>query len=448
MSKSLLIKIKYNSYIFIPMICIFFWAIVSLIKDDFNILGASDFPAIYYAAKYIFTKPELVYSDAIVPPYPYTPCIATIFAPIALLPLETAHWIYLIITLILSYLLIINFDQILKIKHIERKLHRLIFLLAISNGLRYVQLFDYLTSKMWTAFFLIYFLRREIEFRELNKNRDNLKFKFIQWMILIFSIGISPQFFFLIFLYLFYNIKFREIFSKKQIKIYFLMIVVFFIQNFMFIIIFLVAPESITFFFGGSWRGRHMIYRPNLTYEYLVENRVRLPADTLSHIFLVLSLYFDLSALNYDLLLPSLIIMSIITILIHFKKKLSLEEKFGYFAIFSLFFNTMIAPRYYIVLLPFIAILFINKMKDCEKIMEFIKLNSLLLLGLICIVILYFIPEIHYLLRVFPILYHVPIGFLILRQTFVYAILTSTIIILNKKYKLLSKEIELIESDL
>jgi len=438
MSKSLLIKIKKNSYLLIPMICIFFWALVSLIKDDFNILGASDFPAIYYAAKYMFTKPELVYSDAISPPYPYTPCIATIFAPIALLPFETAHWIYFFITLILSYLLIINFDQILKIKKIERKLYRLFFLLAISNGLRYVQLFDYLTSKMWTAFFLIYFLRREIEFRESNKNRDNLKFKFIQWMILIFAIGISPQFFFLIFLYLFYNIKFREIFSKKQIKIYFLMIVVFFIQNFMFLIILVVSPESINYFFGGSWRGRSRVYWPNLNYVQIVEQRIRFPADTLSHIFLVLSLYFDLSALKFNLLLPSLILMSFITLLIHFKKYIMIEEKFGYFALFCLFFYTMIAIRYYIVLLPFIAILLINKMKDCEELMEFVKSNFLLILGLICIIILYFIPEIHYLLRVFPILYNVPIVFLLLRQTFVYLILTTTIFILNKKYKLSS----------
>ena len=390
----------------------------------------------------MFTNPELVYSDAIVPPYPYAPCIATLFAPIALLPFEIAHWIYLIMIYILAVLLLINFDKILQIKGIENKLYRLIFLISISNGLRYIQLFDYLTSKMWTAFFLILFIRREIEYRELNKDRESFKFNFTQWMILIFSIGISPQLFFLIFIYLFYNIKLREIFSKKQIQIYFLMILVFLIQNFMFLIILLISPESIIYFFGGSWRGRHSVYWPNLNYDRLVEQRVRLPADTLSHIFLVLSLYFDLSALKFDLLFPSLILMSFITLVIHFKKYLVIEEKFGYFALSSLFFNTMIAPRYYIVLLPFIAILLIDKLNDCEKFMEFVKLNLILILGLICIIILYFIPEIHYLLRVFPILYNVPIVFLLLRQTFVYIVLTTTIFILNKKYKLSSLNIQ------
>lgn len=422
------------------MSCIFFWAMISLIKDNFNILGASDFKAIYYAAQYIFTKPELVYSDAILPAYPYTPCIATLFAPIALLPFETAHWIYFAITLILAYFLIINFDQILKIKNVENKLYRVLFLLAISNGLRYVQLFDYLTSKMWTAFFLIYFIRREIEYRELNKDRDTLKFKFTQWMILIFAIGISPQFGFLIFLYLFYNVKSKEIFTKKQIQIYLLVVIVFFIQNFMFVVIFLVAPEGILAFFGGSYRGRKRVYWPNLTYEILVKSRTRLPSDTISHIFHVLSLYFDLSALNFDLLLPSLIIMSIITILIHFKNNLNIEEKFGFFSLFSLFFYTMLAPRYYIVLLPLIAILMIDKIEECEGLIDFVKVNLLLLFGLACIVILYFIPEIHYLLRVIPLLYNVPIALLLLRQTFVYIALA---IIIFKIYRRQNHKLEL-----
>lgn len=433
MIKSFFSKIKSNLYLLIPMCCIFFWALVSLIKDNFNPLGASDFPAIYFAAKYIFTKPELVYSDAISPPYPYTPFIATIFAPIALLPIKTAHWVYLFITLILSYLLIINFDQILKMKNIERKLHRLFFLLAISNGLRYVQLFDYLTSKMWTAFFLIYFLRREIEYRELNKERESFKFKFTQWMILIFSIGITPQFFFLIILYLFYNVKFKEIFTRKQIQIYILMILVFFIQNFMFIIIFLVSPESILFFFGGSWRGRHTIYNPNLTYEYLVENRVRLPVDTLSHIFHVLSLYFDLSSFNFDLLFPSLILMSITTILIHLKTNLKIEEKFGLFSLFSLFFYTLIAPRYYIVLLPLIEILFIKEIEDRENFMEYVKTNFLIILGLFCIILLYFMPEIHYLARVIPFLYNIPIALLLIRSTVIYIVLAVVVLRIYKK---------------
>ena len=447
MYQSLFSKIKDKSYLLIPMSCIFFWAMISLIKDDFNILGASDFKAIYYAAQYLFVKPELVYSDAIMPHYPYTPCIATLLYPLGLLSFETAHWVYFVITLILSGFLIVNFDQILKIKKVEKKLYRILFLLAISNGLRYVQLFDYLTSKMWTAFFLILFIRREIEYRELNKNRDNIKFKFTQWMILIFAIGISPQFFFLIFLYLFYNVNFKEIFTKKQIQTYILIIIVFLIQNFMFVVIFLVAPEGIIFFFGGSWRGRKRVYWPNLTYEHLVENRIRLSSDTLSHIFHVLSLYFDLSALNFDLLLPSLILMSFTTLLLHLKKNLKLEEKFGLFALFALFFYTMVPPRYYIVLLPLIAILLIDKVEDCGSLIEFVQANFLLLLSLACIIILYFIPEIHYLLRVIPLLYNVPIVLLLLRQTFVYIILAITIFLINRKYKLLSKEIESIKSE-
>ena len=202
MTNKILDELSQRFYLLVPMACIVFWALISLLKDNFNILPAADFPAIYYAARYIFTNPELVYTDAVHPLYPYTPCIATIFVPLALLPFEIAHWIYLFILLILAEFLIIIFDKILQLKNIVNKKHRFLFLLAISNGLRYVQLFDYLTAKMFTAFFLLLFLKREIKFRELNKDINNLKFKFTQIMILIFAIGLSPQFAFLIPLYL------------------------------------------------------------------------------------------------------------------------------------------------------------------------------------------------------------------------------------------------------
>ncbi|MFX1392088.1 MAG: hypothetical protein ACFFAH_00810 [Promethearchaeota archaeon] len=420
-------EIKNRSYLIIPLSCIIIYAFISLIKDNFNPVGASDFPAFYGAAKYIFTHPEFVYSERVDPQYPYTPALATILAPLALLPYEIAIWIFLIINVILAEIMIILFDEILRLKNVKNKIYRLLFLLVISNGLRYVQQFDLLTSKLITAFFLILFLKREIEYRELNKDRSKIKFKFIQYMYLIFAISITPQFIFLIFLYVFYNISLKDLLRIEQIKTYLIIILVFLIQNFMIFSIIYADPNSINTFLGGTWRGRHSP-RP-LTYSEIVENRMRLPVDSLTHVFQVLVYYYNI---DVDLLIPSMVIMSIVTIIIHLRKNLPLEVKFGFFALFSLFFYTLIALRYYIVILPLIAILFINKIEEREEFNEFIKDNFILLIGLFCIVVLYFIPEIHYLLRLFPIFYNVPIQLLHIRSTIVYIILAITIFFLYR----------------
>ena len=55
---------------------------------------------------------------------------------------------------------------------------------------------------------------------------------------IIFAIGTTPQYAFLILLYLFYNVNLKEIFSRAQMKKYGLLISAFLIQNFMMIIIY------------------------------------------------------------------------------------------------------------------------------------------------------------------------------------------------------------------
>ena len=52
--------------------------------------------------------------------------------------------------------------------------------------------------------------------------------------------------------------------------------------------------------------------------------------------------------------------MTIITIIIHSRKSLSIEKKFGYWALLALFFFTSTESRYLANLLPLVAILFLD----------------------------------------------------------------------------------------
>jgi len=430
-------KLKNWLYLFIPICCILFWAFIALYKDGFTLIPAADFPTFYYVAQLIFTQPEQIYFLE-VQPYTYTPFFATIIAPIALLTFEQAHLFYFFLILILTELCLVLFNQILQIKNISNKFHRFLYLVALSNGIIFVQMFDTLTGRIFTAFGLLWFLKREIKFRELNKDTSDLKFIFIQMMILIFAIGMTLQYIFLIFLYLFQKVKFKEIFSKIQIKRYLILIATFFIQNFMIIVIFLISPQAIQNLLGGSWRGERSlsISRSKLTYSYIERERPRDPVDGITIIIYVLSIYYDLSNIDINLLYLSVIFMSIITIIINSLKKLTIENKFGLWALLSLFFFTFTQDRYFVGLLPLISLLFINyDFVKSEKIIEFVKKNYLILIGLINIILLYSMPPIHYLIRVFPFIYNVPIGLLFMRYIFIYLIIIFDLILLNRKKK-------------
>ncbi|MFX0139962.1 MAG: hypothetical protein ACFFDN_40345, partial [Candidatus Hodarchaeota archaeon] len=185
----------------IPLSCIALMAFIALAKDGFTLIPASDIQGFYYAARIIFTQPDQIYyfRDKNLQPYVYTPFFATILAPMGLfLSYEDAHWFFFFLILIITELCLVLFNRILVLKNVNNKYHRLIILIVLSNGIIFVQMFDCLTGRIFTAFGLIWFLKREIEYRELNKNRNNLKFVFTQMMILVFAIGMTPPYIFLL----------------------------------------------------------------------------------------------------------------------------------------------------------------------------------------------------------------------------------------------------------
>jgi len=81
-----------------------------------------------------------------------------------------------------------------------------------------------------------------------------------------------------------------------------------------------------------------------------------------------------------------------------------------------------------------ILILFLEyRIEPAEYLFDFVKKNFLLLIGLACIMLLYLMPPIHYLIRKFPFLMNIPIAILFLKYTYIYIVLTIDLYLLNKK---------------
>ncbi len=441
-------KIKDSLFLFVPLGCILLWAFITLAKDNFSLTsegGAADFDVFYNVSKLIFTKPELIYfyGDD---PYVYLPFFAVLLWPMGFFTFEQAHYIYFSVLVISAVLIVITVNKILLLKKINNKFHRFLFLIAISNGLVYMNQFDALTGSMLPGFVLILFLEREIKYRVSNKNLTEPKFVFIQMMLLIFVIGVFLQFFFLIIIYLFQNTSnVKDLFKKDQMKRYLFLISAFLIQNFMLIIIFLKRPDFINHFIGATWRGERggSISKDIYDYSFILKTRFDFQVDGLSSIYYVGFLYFDLSFIEPLIFIISVTIISIITLILTFIKNLEIEKRFGWWALFSLFFYTLIFMRYFVFILPMILILFMDYYNETTKnIVVFIRKNFFMLLGLISIALLYFMPPIHFLLRISPLVWNVPIVLLILRWLFVYSLIFFLLIVLSykaTKLKILNK---------
>lgn len=435
--KLVLDYLKEKWYLIIPIICIFFWALLSIIKDNFYIYNAADFDWFYYASKNIFSDPVHVFSPSSPEDYNYAPSIVTIFGVIvAIFSFKASAWILFICLFIAAVFSIVEFNKILILYKVDNKIHRFLYLIVLSNGLRFIQLFDVLQTKIIVAFLLLLFLRREIQIRHSADKPNDFKFRFTQMMILIFAIGLVPHYaLFLIIIYLFHGITLKEIFKKEQIKKYLLMIVVFLIQNFMYIVVFILSPKELLYIFGYMSQGSRT-FPQNITYSDLELINFKLPPDALSTFFHIVNLYIDLTFLHFNILLVISILSLLITsIVLSAKKNLNIEQKFGYIALFSLFLNVYYHVRDLNLLLPLVALLFIINLKNEKKVLNFIRNNVIWIFGLALISILYFVPPLYFLVKYFPFISSVPFIILFLIMPIIYIFIVLALLLLRNKKK-------------
>ncbi|MFX0141080.1 MAG: hypothetical protein ACFFDN_46005, partial [Candidatus Hodarchaeota archaeon] len=327
---SIISLIKRNLYLLIPIAMLSLWALISLIKDNFSLLDSCDFPIFYYGGKHIYTKPEKIpYGHG----YWWTVNFAVAFSLISLFEYEIALWIFFFIIYMCGVLFIREFNKILILKNVNSKFNRVLFLSIISNGIYIMQTFDYLQKKFISLFLILLFIRREIEIRTKDNNYNNIKFQIIQLNILIFALGMEPQFASIGIIYLLNNKSIKSIFSKSQFKKYILVILIFIGQNFMF----LVYPDLIFRFLDGitavpSRTNISHIDLNTITPEEVIKERLEFNRCSMVMILLILGIDAPVGII-------SLILIALFTIIISFKKNLLFEKKIGYFALFSLFFS-------------------------------------------------------------------------------------------------------------
>jgi len=429
-------------YIIIPLISFLIWPFLLLYYYNFSPVPV-DYHTFYTAGKYIFTDPEIVYRGALPTRmrFYYLPIFACVFFPLSLFEYKISMWIYFFILIIIYWLSTIELNKILILKGVNEKFSRFLILMVFSNGLRMWQMFNHLQVKWIVMFFILIFIRREIEKRKAGEEEFSFKFFFIQMNLLFFAISMSPQLIFIIFIYIFNNIRFKTIFNKIQLYKYLLGIVAFVLQNFMF----LIFPKMFYYYLTGASNYPFGLLRIDfniwdVTHKEVIEDRV---------IFTKCSFPLIMQLLNLqDVVgLISLILIISFTILLCLKNNLSIEDKYGYFMLFSLFFNIFfIITRNLSIVIPFVMLLFVNKIqeldnsKNLRSLIDYLKNNYQFIIGLMTISFMNFYPEMHLLLRVIPILKIIPVPILALNWTFDYIILLIIVISIRKNG--LSKDIE------
>ncbi len=357
-------KLKSNIYLIIPIFCIGLWCLYNLIHCNFTPFK-NDFTNFYLGGQRILNNPTNLYKPF--GKYTYTPALGTLFSvTISLLPHFYAQYVFYCVNLFLGVLFILEYDKILKLMHLEEQWHRFIFLLIISNGMIIYDLFYQNQFKFIVGVIFLFIIRREIQYKKENKEKTFV-FYIIHYGLFVFAVGISPYFIFLLLMYLFQDIPFNELFNTRSIKKYFIVILWFILQNFLFILYPSLIFDFLSLFFVSSNEGFISLF-------YLRE-------------------WFFLG--NYFQLLNLILLLSIIafTIVLIFQKDLSIEKKFIFSALVYVIFFTY-AGRALILLFPISMLAFVPYVNQNSKGISFIKENLILLIGLLSIVGIYFmLPE-------------------------------------------------------
>ena len=204
-----------NLYIIIPAICILLWALHALYDTEFK-SHSIDFKDFYNAGQQVFIDPLRIYDSGFV----YMPNMAFFFAiSIALYPFSIAYKIFLIFNYVCALLVLKEYDKVLVMMDVKQKIQRFTFLMIISNGIYVYDQFFANQTKYLLFLLLIFILRREIQYNMQEKIKD-LKFYLINYGLFILVIGMAPYFIFIFLIYIFQDIRIKELFDKVNIKKY------------------------------------------------------------------------------------------------------------------------------------------------------------------------------------------------------------------------------------
>jgi len=357
---------KDNIYLFIPIVCVGFWAIHWLIQIEFIATTSHfDFGIYYHSGRQIwidprrFYKEDFGYSIGIA----YLPFFLVLWAiSLSLLPYSIAFFIWYCLLFIIVAFFILEFNKILILVGLKEKGHRFLFLIIISNGWPVLHQFALSQTKFLIGLILFYILRREIQYKKEEREKND-KYYWVTYFLFVLIIGMVPSLLILLLIFLFHDISKEDLWEKENFKKYGIIIILFLCQNFLFFI----YPNLIFDFLKIFLRYQGRQYELKHFYLFFINDLFSIP-DILKMIVSIILL----------IIMYGIIIFLIIT------KKIPLLEKFCYFAVSFIYLNYL-AFRILIFLLPLTLLLFIPFIKQELKGKKFIKENKIVLIGLISI---------------------------------------------------------------
>lgn len=400
--------LKENIYLIIPIICIGMWALFNLIHNlltinSFIIIN-NDFSWYYYSGKNFLLDPSDLYNPK--RRYYLLPAFAMLLSvTISLFPLLIAQYIFYIINLILAIIFTLEYNKILVLMKVKKKIYRFIFLIIVSNSWYVYGQFYQNQYKYIMGVIILFILRQEIQNRIKEKEKD-LKYYIINYGLFVFAVGLVPPMIFFLLIYIFQDIHFNDIFKKYNVKKYGMVLLMFSIQNF----IVFIYPHYFLDMLGLYIRWNTTARGGDFPLFYLRE-------------WVILDSYIVP-------IIISTILISIVTFFFILNNKMKLEEKFIYFSIICLDFY-MFAGRGVIILFPLAILYYIPFLNQDEISINFIKRNRFILIGLSSISAILLMPRDFTIYKYFPVLQDYPYFILInLRLIFFLFIFNITIIIL------------------
>lgn len=425
--KNIFSKIVKSYYIIIPVLCFLFWVFISMWKDGFVLFGV-DFKVFYFGGEKILEYPPLIYTaeEEIGLRFSWLPVFAIMMIPYALFSFEIAEVLWFITLNIAGIANIILLNKILDLKQIIHRFSKMVFLLVMSNGWIYMATIDVLQYKLIVVTLIMLFLYKEIKIRQDGTEKTN-KFYFIQCLILVLVVSMYPVLVFLPFFYLLQDVSIKEILSKSQIKKYLLFAGAFLAENFLM----LFYPSMISYFINGfSHYGDTSNIFINL--EYPFDAGWHLPLDSLENIFTALNIWIEPEIVKWISAVPVIGL----SVLIALNKKWRIEEKFGYFAIVSLFLFIWPGPNSTVIYLYLIVILFMKKEFQLNiKAIWQDKIQLLQIIGLLAIVFISFYPPIYYIFEVLPFLLNLPLQIFILAESAAFTVIAVDLYLIYRVQK-------------
>lgn len=357
-----MLSLKKNCYLIIPIIIIAIWAFIAILKRlplDHRGIFISDFGYYYQYSLRWFAEPDKIYETR----YYYHPfTLVFFFLFYGFLPLFYAHWLNMILNFVFYSLLMIEADKLLKFANLNKFLHRLIILIVCFNGWHIYMNFFYNTFKPFVAFVIIFLLRREIQFNQEDRKKS-LFYYFINYYLFFLILCISPYLVYFFIIFFFYDIPLKDLFKKKYLGRYIMLLIVLISQNYLF----LIYPNLIEGFLSGLLFPSESLGEPYFFYLFLPT--------------------FVSISMRTTLTLIIVIFLLIMAIIITIMPKLNLQQKFSYYALFHFTFSPFRNYYFLALLLPLVMIIYIPFLKENDNFFTFIKKNILIVIGCCAIAI-------------------------------------------------------------